>query len=242
MNLRTFIVVVFALACVIFVMQFYHLQSNKQCEPQKCETPKPEKPKINPRKEIEKIPKVEKSKVVEEIPKPIIETDDFTLEEKDPSKRLKLNILAQTKFRERNGFQYLEKSFNNIANELSIINLDFQYFAYSPKINKNESKPNIQHPNFVFSELSSTYFTKEQKNAVFKVPKDDREKKILSQSLNFIQALSTHEKTVCREKDFFLYMEDDFTICEHTAIQIAGLYFWAMKHRSSFTAFRFSFS
>eukprot|EP01080_Neovahlkampfia_damariscottae_P007289 gene7289-11608_t len=167
--------------------------------------------------------------------------NEMTGDELDPSSKLKINIMVQTKYRLKNGFQYLEQSFKDFQTKFESIGFEFDIFAMSPKLRGNETKPNIDHPNFHFIEIDSKYLTKEHKKYKMAFPKTIRETRLVSQSLNFIQAMSTFYKTIGKPGEIFLYMEDDFTICGNSVIQLASIYLWSLRHRSEYKAIRIGF-
>jgi hypothetical protein len=171
--------------------------------------------------------------------KGLVSKNEMNKNELNPNEHLKIRIIGQTIFR-KSGFQYLEKSFKSISENFESIGLKFEYHAFSPKLRGSQTKPNINHPNFHFNELNSSHLTLKQKMSKIQFPINSRQTRILSQGINFIQTLSTFY-SICQKDEIFLYMEDDFLICEYSAIQIASIYFWALKHRSAFKALRIGF-
>jgi hypothetical protein len=165
--------------------------------------------------------------------------NELTPDERDPKKKLKLRVLSQSIFR-KNGFEFLEKSFHSFSNGFASIGLDYEYHAYSPKLEGNQTIPNFSHSKFFFKQVDSSKLTQEQKNVKIEFPSTPTEQLILSQIMNFIYSLSTFS-SVCQKNELFLYIEDDFVVCDHITVQIASIYFWALKHRSTFKSLRIGF-
>jgi len=49
-------------------------------------------------------------------------------------------------------------------------------------------------------------------------------------------------KTICQEKEIFLYMDDEYDLCPKSENFLISTYFWALKHRSNFLSLRMGYN
>jgi hypothetical protein len=98
---------------------------------------------------------------------------------------------------------------------------------------------------FIFSSLTSSVQTE------LLEPLSDEDQKIFDQNSDWIRMMEKF-KTICQERELFLYMEgiltisihhlDDYDICPNTGNAFISTYFWALKHRSNFMSLRLGYN
>jgi hypothetical protein len=141
-----------------------------------------------------------------------------------------LNIVIPTVERRSVGFSYLSKTLTSLTNSFNQHQLRYKIHTFSKTINIPFQFSNWVHHTFKTPRNPHNY------KPVIPTPRDA---KILHQSLEWVEMMKMWYKD-CHNEDIFLYMEDDFTICPSSALQIYSLYHW-MKLNKDVPAIKFSF-
>jgi hypothetical protein len=141
-----------------------------------------------------------------------------------------LNIVIPTVERRKVGFSYLNQTLTSLTTSFNEQQLKFNIHTFS-------KTPKIP---FQFSNWHHHFFkTPKNPKDYYPVIPAERDAKILHQSLEWMEMMKIWEN-LCVKEDIFLYMEDDFTICPSSTLQIYSLYHW-MKLNKDVPAIKFSF-
>jgi hypothetical protein len=147
--------------------------------------------------------------------------------------RFSLRIIIPTIPRDGK-YLYLQRTVDSIGGMLHNMNVDYSVFAFS----RSSIVPAISDPNFHFVQIpdlntSSLEYPKMNHN-------DPKHQKILRQNLDWVAMMSEWKKT-CYTDEVYLYLEDDFTVCQNSETHIISLFYWALKHQKSWKSIRMGF-
>lgn len=153
----------------------------------------------------------------------IPDNGDYLGWETEPSIPIHMNIIMPTRKRTRGniGYKYLEETVNSIKSNFDQIGVNWNIFAFS----RSEEIPEINDQRFNFVKLPQV---KEVWNRVHQ------------QSLDWIEMMKSW-KSKCSSHEIFLYLEDDFVMCENSVLDLLSIYQWAQKRRSHWMSIRTSF-
>lgn len=160
---------------------------------------------------------------------------ELTQDEMNPSIPLSLKIVIPTIPRKEKGYEYMKRTFSSIQKNFDAFNVKFKVLAYST----SNIKPDIDDKRFEFYQMEQVILPKE------KIPKEipgyTRAPLVLRQNLDWITMMTKFQKEqVKEENEVFLYMEDDFIICENAESHILSIYLWALKYRRYWKSIRTS--
>lgn len=153
--------------------------------------------------------------------------------EADKTTPIKLRIIIPSTPRKDKGYEYLEKTFESIKSNFEPFNVDFNVFTFS----SSSETPKINHPKFEHFRIEHLELPKDKTPKIS--PDYVRAPMILRQNLDWVSMMKKWI-TICRDDEIFLYMEDDFLICDNAESHLLSIYLWAQKYRSHWKSIRTS--
>jgi hypothetical protein len=135
----------------------------------------------------------------------------------------KIQIIMPTMYRRTTGYNYILKTFNSFKSSLSSLNVEFGINAFERKSIFNNELP-LKDPNFKLTKFQQSEKLRSQlkdpETELKKVQKKYREVNIEkihkwnNQALDWLEMIRIWKSTNCSNSPIFLYMEDDFEVCQ----------------------------
>lgn len=186
---------------------------------------------------------------LEEIPK-----IDFKKEEKSnlSDKFPKIEVICPTMYRKATGYKYLYQTFKSFKSSLENFGVEFRLNAFQRfNITPEEHLVDINSTSFRLTQ----FYQDESLRALLNDPNKellslqnryvdittDKILKWYNQALDWVEMMRSWHKMDCGGSKIFLYIEDDFEICDHATAHILSLYQWAEKHIDEWIAVRSTF-
>eukprot|EP01080_Neovahlkampfia_damariscottae_P004263 gene4263-7599_t len=162
----------------------------------------------------------------------------------------KIQIIMPTMYRRTTGYEYLGKTFRSFSSSLSGLNVDFQVNAFERKSIFNNDVP-LKDSNFKLTKFQQDErlrsFLKDPDQELKRVQKKYGEVNIEkihkwnNQALDWMAMMNIWRNTNCSDSKIFLYMEDDFEICDGAMSHILSLYQWGEMHLDEWLVIRLTF-
>eukprot|EP01080_Neovahlkampfia_damariscottae_P004387 gene4387-7762_t len=160
-----------------------------------------------------------------------VKTNQLSNSEQSPNEPLKISILLNTK-----NLKNFETSFRSIANTFENTGIIFRVYG----LTSVDEDTSFQDGRFLIilykEELESRNIQTELVE-----PLSDEDQKIFDQNSDWIRMMEKY-RTICQEKEVFLYMDDEYELCPKSENFLISAYFWALKHRSNFASLRMGYN
>jgi hypothetical protein len=171
--------------------------------------------------------------------------------EKKLSKKFPIvRVIVNAEIRDRTGRQYLSHTLSNLAHNFDNFGMlsGYKFYGYE----RESSHPNVKTADPRFELIRYKHdveLTKQKKNvneALYYLKKEFNSAKVEhikvfhEEALDWIEILKNFHARKCDGSQIFLYLEDEFKMCDQAMGHILSVYQWAERHVNDWIVIRLS--